>query len=349
MSKKEIWQAPYRKKNRFYLRKDHKPESFLFDTIPSFLQSLVRRQKIAPGIQNWIDLQDPKQESRKPLITWIGHASFLIQLEGLNIITDPIFGNASWLFPRHLPPGISINQLPPIDVVLISHNHRDHMDEASLLMLKKKNQHTQFLVPYGDKYWFDRRKFKGVIEHEWWQITKKTNNKENEVRFTFLPAAHWSQRGLFDKNRSLWGSWLIESNNYTIYFAGDTAYEGHFSAIGNAFSTIDIGLIPVGPCEPRSWMKHAHIGAEEAGQAFLDIGAQHFIPMHWGTFPFGTDHLTEPIDRLHLWWQEKQEQLQTKQLHIVKVGQQLLFESASFSQPIDIFQRDKNDKQKEEQ
>lgn len=348
MTKKDFWKTPYRKKNRFYIRKDDKPESLLFSTLPSFFRSIFNRKQAVPDAQNWINLQEPKQKSHKPLVTWIGHASFLIQLEGLNILTDPIFGDPSWLFPRQLPPGISIEKLPFIDIVLISHNHRDHMDEASLSLLGK-NYFTQFLVPYGDKHWFVKRQFKQVIEHEWWQTTKTSNKKKKSIRCTFLPAAHWSRRGLFDKNRSLWGSWMIESENYTIYFGGDTAYDSHFLAIGNAFSRIDIGLLPIGPCEPRSWMKYTHISSEEAGQAFLDINAHHFIPMHWGTFSFGIDYFNEPVDRLKAWWQNQQEQLHKKQLHTIKIGQQLLFDLPLISQPTDVFHRDKNDKQKEEQ
>ncbi len=349
MSKKETWKSPYRRKNRFYLRKNHKPESFLFGNIPSFFQSFMTKKKSVPAIQNWVVSQEPIQSSKEPIITWIGHASFLIQLGGLNIITDPVFGNASWFFPRYLPPGILIDRLPNIDVVLISHNHRDHMDRASLYTLGK-HKNTQFLVPHGDKRWFDRHRFDRVVEHEWWQTTKVVNNSGgNTIRFTFLPAAHWSQRGLFDKNRSLWGSWMIEIDDYTIYFAGDTAYDDHFLSIADTFSAIDVALIPVGPCEPRSWMKHSHISSEEAGKAFLDIGARHFIPMHWGTFSFGVDHFTDPVDRLRAWWYEQRDQLHTKHLHVVKIGQQLFFDLSSFSQSADIFHRDKNDKQKEEQ
>jgi len=350
MSKKENWKSPYRIKNKFYLKKNHKPESFLFGTVPSFLQSLFAYGKQpAPDVQDWVIFQEPVQYSKKPIITWIGHASFLIQLGGLNIITDPVFGNCSWLFPRCLPPGISLERLPNIDVVLISHNHRDHMDRASLCALEK-HKNTHFLVPQGDKYWFDRRKFERVVEHAWWQVSEIASNSDekNSVRFTFLPAAHWSQRGLFDKNRSLWGSWMLEGYGHTIYFAGDTAYDNHFLSIADKFSLIDVALMPVGPCEPRSWMEHSHIGSEEAGRAFLDIGARHFIPMHWGTFSFGIDRFTDPVDRLRSWWYEQREQLNAKYLHVVKAGQQTLFDLPSLPQVSNIFHRDKKDKQKEE-
>jgi len=348
MSKKDKWRLPYRKRNRFYLKKNHKPESFLFGTIPSFFQSLMKKKKSVPTTQNWVVPYESVHNSKDPLITWIGHASFLIQVGGFNILTDPVFGNASWLFPRSLPPGIALERLPNIDVVLISHNHRDHMDRASLLALSN-HKNTQFLVPQGDKRWFDRRGFKRVKEHSWWQTTTLTNNRDGSlICFIFLPAAHWSQRGLFDKNRSLWGSWMIENEHYTIYFAGDTAYDDHFLAVAEEFPSVDISLIPVGPCEPRSWMKHSHISSEEAGQAFLDLESEHLIPMHWGTFSFGIDHFTEPVDRLNRWWSQKQEQLHKKHLHVVKVGQRLSFDLSSFSQPADIFYRDKNDQQKEE-
>lgn len=351
MSKKKQWKSPFQKQGKFYLKKE-KQESFFFDTIPSLIQSLTTtRKKSASDMQNWFVFQKPTPSSKEPVITWIGHASFLIQLGNVNIVTDPIFGNSSWLFPRYLPPGITLGQLPNIDIVLLSHNHRDHMDRASLHGLKK-HVNTHFLVPKGDKHWFDKRSFERVKEHEWWQCSKIVVNNDNEkhtVSCTFLPAVHWSQRGLWDKNRSLWGSWIIEGYGYKIYFAGDTAYDTHFLAIADEFSRIDIALIPVGPCEPRSWMKHSHINPEEAGKAFLDINAQHFVPMHWGTFFFGVDSFADPINRLHLWWDNQQKKLARKHLHVLKVGQPLLFDASLFSQTPDISHSNKKDKQKENQ
>lgn len=318
---------PIRKSGRFYFTECHKLESFWRGTIPTFIQSLIgrsRRMKEAI-IEPWVSQGCPVKSSIKPQITWIGHATFLIQLGGLNILTDPIFGDASFLFPRVLPVGVSLDQMPSIDVVLISHNHHDHMDENSLKIIKKLYPDAAIMVPWGDKKWFDRRGYRNVNEFSWWEDTSVAEqvHQDAPVQFTFLPSAHWSQRGLFDKNKSLWGSWMIEWGGYTIYFAGDTAYAHHFASIGHHFPSIDVVLMPIGPCEPHEWMSHTHVNAEQAGQAFLDLKAQQFIPMHWGTFIFGYDHFELPITRIKHWWQNQSNELQGKKLHLCKVGENI--------------------------
>ena len=314
---------PHNKNNRFYNYINEVPEGFILETLYMFFQSLFRRRKRAPSrSSDWIVETEPTHCCISPTITWLGHATFLIQLGGINILTDPVFGNATFLYPRILPSGISLSKMPKIDFVLISHNHRDHMDRASLLALKNHSDIT-VLTPQGDKYWFDRRRFERVREHNWWEQSSFSTHDDAEtpIQFTFLPASHWSQRGLFDKNRSLWGSWMIEWNNYSIYFAGDTAYAKHFSGIAQEFPAINTALLPIGPCEPRRWMKHSHMDAHEACQAFVDLGAQNFIPMHWGTFYFGIDSFDAPIQYLNNSWQSQANQLHDKQLHILKVGQ----------------------------
>jgi len=296
------------------------------------VRALVKRKKYAAcEISSWLHYETPMLTSVKPRITWLGHATFLIQIGGINILTDPIFGDLSFLFPRILPSTISLENLPRIDVVLISHNHRDHMDTHSLLGLKSAFKDVQFLVAWGDKAWFDQRGFTHVTEYMWWDTHSVRNQlaaiSNSAVNFTFLPAWHWSQRGVFDKNKSLWDSWMIEYNGYHIYFAGDTAYSPHFKAIAHRFPTIDVALMPIGPCEPRSWMRHTHVDAHEACQAFIDLKAHVFIPMHWGTFAFGEDHFGLPIDRLKYAWYAHNE-LSSKQLRMVKVGQGLTFEDS---------------------
>lgn len=246
-------------------------------------------------------------EGSNPRITWIGHSTFLIQFPTYNILTDPVFNDLTLLFKRIQNPGIAREQLPRIDAVIISHNHRDHMEQETLQYLAQQFPACTFFVPQGDKYWFDRWKIDNVIELSWWDArTVKTESKtDQELRLMFLPAHHWSQRSLFDYNRSLWGSWMIEHGDVRLYFAGDTAYAQHFEAIAKEFTGIDCALMPIGPCEPNQWMKSSHMNAEEAGRGFLELGARTFIPMHWGTFKFGLDRPMLPLERIMHWWEQE--------------------------------------------
>lgn len=322
---------PYIENGRFYnLKGENKPE-FLLETFFMLIKSKMSRFRNLDNIisRSWFSPVSPMQRSEKLRITWIGHASFLIQIDGLNILTDPIFYNASFLYPRILPPGIALNDLPEIDFIIISHNHRDHMDARSLNFFKNKN--TKILVPLGNRSWFLKRNFNqnNIKEYNWWQQEGFSfyNNIKN-IKFTFLPAYHWSQRGVFDYNKTLWGSWMISINNTNIYFAGDTGYAGHFKSIAEEFSTIDYALMPIGPCEPRSNLCQSHLGAEESVQAFLELKASRFIPMHWGTFYFGLDSFLSPITRLNKFW--KLQNLNPKDLYLPKCGDPQNLDRVSF-------------------
>ena len=217
-------------------------------------------------------------------------------------------------------PFIDCEKLPSIDVVLVSHNHRDHMDASSISRLVKRDN-PMFLVPEGDKKWFLNRGYTRVEEHMWWETSEIKG-----VDMTFVPAWHWSQRGFFDHNSSLWGGWVISTNKYTVYFAGDTAYEEtYFSAIKQVFPQIDVAIMPIGPGDPREFMHRSHMNAEEAGQAFLDCGANYFIPMHWGTFYFGIDMFISPIERIRAWW-KKNDDFLPQRLCLLKMCQQFHLE-----------------------
>lgn len=263
-----------------------------------------------------------------PRITWIGHSSFLIQLQQVNIITDPIFDKVTYFFPRLNCKGITLDQIPSIDVVLISHNHLDHMNKPALHAIAQKNPQVTFLVPMGNRSWFERHGFERVQEFMWWQdsvLSFSQNNRAAQIIFTFLPANHWSQRSLFDRNKTLWGSWMVTSDDFSIYFAGDTAYGNHFKEISQDFTNINVALLPIGPCEPQH-MRASHTDANEAGMAFLDLNAQHFVPMHWGTYPFGDDSVMLPVARLQTWWHQHIDHVLTKQLHILPFNGQLYFQ-----------------------
>jgi len=282
------------------------------------LVSRIKRLLARENYHEWYAPEPVVHRSIDPKITWIGHASFLVQIGGLNILLDPLFGAPSPMFNRLLPPGIALDKLPPIDVVLISHNHYDHMDKSSLMRIKQEHNST-FFVPMGDAAWFKKRGMSAVHESQWWQT--HAADPAAWVHITFLPAHHWSARGLFDTNKSLWGSWMIEYGGYRIYFAGDTAWDDHFEQIKEHFGTIDVALLPIGPCEPQHWMKSTHLNAEQAGRAAHTLKARHTIAMHWGTFGFGVDHFALPVERIKAWWQQNEEQQQAQKLHVLKAGQ----------------------------
>ena len=216
--------------------------------------------------------------------------------------------------------GIPLHQMPKIDVVLLSHNHPDHMDWPSLVWLRNRNPDLVVRVPQGDKRLFGRSSFHHIIEHGWWE---SQSERKSGVESIFVPAAHWSQRGLRDKNQSLWGGWVIKWRDHQIYFAGDTAYAHHFISIQKEFGSFDAALLPIGPMKPRERMCHSHLDPEQAGRAFLDVNARMLIPIHWGTFPFGQDMFDDPVVALRKWWNGQQKQLTDRQLRILKVGQRI--------------------------
>jgi len=239
-------------------------------------------------------------------------------VRGLNIITDPVFGDLSLFYPRNASPGISFEKLPKIDIVLISHAHRDHFDKNSLDMIIKRDNPLIFLpkktvrkssccsiqdtlVKQCKPSFF----MKKVQQFSWWE--GYTDIKNNiSVSFTFLPAHHWSGLCLLDANRSLWGGWSIIVKNtqtqkgFGLYFAGDTAYkEPLFRDIANHFSSknveLTVALLPIGPNEPRELLKDFHMSAQEAVDACMLLDAKKCIPMHFGTFRLGTDDFIAPI------------------------------------------------------
>lgn len=275
----------------------------------------------------------PIDTSMEPRITWIGHATFLIQIGGFNILTDPIFGDIKVgpfsLAKRLIKPGIELDKLPHIDAILISHNHSDHTDAPCLQVIQKK-YNPMIFVPVGTKNLFESLGFSKdkIVENSWWDshaMTKQTESTVTQaIRYTFLPAYHWSIRfSLGSYRKSLWGGWMISYENKNIYFAGDTAYGPFFKEIGEQFPTIDVALMPIGPtekgCDAGNEHKEYHVDAYEAVQAFCDTGARCFVPMHYGTFG-GHDHTMYPIPALYKKWQEQAQQLQDKKLLIAQCG-----------------------------
>ncbi|MFD1736476.1 MBL fold metallo-hydrolase [Bacillus salitolerans] len=232
----------------------------------------------------------------KSSITWIGHASFLIQMNGLNILTDPVLAKRMGVQKRLTNPGLSFSELPEIDVVFISHGHYDHLDFGTIKKLKGA---PTFYVPIGLRSAFIRRGYYKVVEANWWDQFECTS-----LTFSFVPAQHWTKRTLTDTNTSHWGGWIIHDShkdNRTLYFVGDTGYFNGFSEIAARFN-LDIVLMPIGAYEPEWFMESSHINPEDAIKAFLELRGKTFIPMHYGAYRLADDTGPEALKRLlHEW------------------------------------------------
>lgn len=229
---------------------------------------------------------------------WIGHSTFLIKKHGLSILTDPIFSERASPFKnfgpkRLIPPALKISDLPDIDMVTISHNHYDHLDIRSLKLLYKLNPDIIFLIPKGDKGIFDKNNIMNVVEFEWWESFDIDN-----FTFTFTPVQHWSRRGLFDKNKSLWGGWYIKSSDYSIFHAGDTGYSNDFITTKEKLGSPKYSFIPIGAYEPEWFMAASHVNPEDAIKIMIDLESEFSFGMHWATFTLTDEDTIEPKIRL---------------------------------------------------
>lgn len=230
-----------------------------------------------------------------PSVTWIGHSTFLVQIGGLNVLTDPHWGEmtspVSFAGPRRLVrPGIRFEDLPRIDAVIISHDHYDHLDEGTVLRLAREHK-PKFYVPLGVGAWLAERGVDGAIEMDWWQ-----RQEFRGVSFVCTPAQHSSGRYLHDQNKRLWSSWVLHSGSKRLFFAGDTGYNPSLRDIGK-LGPFDLVLMPVGGYS--GWQKHPnHVSPEEAVQLFEDVGGRLMVPMHWGTFDLNREPADEPPARV---------------------------------------------------
>ena len=230
-----------------------------------------------------------------PSVTWIGHATTLVQSGGLNILTDPVVSEraspVAFLGPRRAqPPGIALADLPPIDVVVVSHNHYDHLDRASVAQLHARGAgRTLFLVPLGLKRWFADLGITSVVELDWWEV-----HRHRGVEFRLVPVQHWSARGLHDRNRTLWGGWVVHAPDLRWYFSGDTGYSRYFGDTRERTGPVDLALLAIGAYQPRWFMREQHMDPAEAVQAHRDLGAARSIGIHWGTFALTDESLDQP-------------------------------------------------------
>jgi len=238
-----------------------------------------------------------RENHSEPTVIWVGHSTLLVQLDGVNLLTDPHWSNraspVSFAGPRRItPPGLSFEDLPPIHLVLISHDHYDHLDEPTVSRLALTHR-PSFVVPLGLKAWFTERGITDVEELDWWQ-----RRSVRGLSVTCLPAQHFSGRTLWDQNRRLWSSWAVAGHAKRFFFAGDTGYYDGFKEIGARLGPFDLAAIPIGAYLPPRIMKTVHTTPEDALQLFLDVRGARFVGLHWGTFDMADEPSGGPPQRL---------------------------------------------------
>ena len=230
-------------------------------------------------------------------LTWVGHSTLLVQLDGVNVLTDPHWSAraspVSFGGPKRLtPPGLRFEDLPPIHVVVISHDHYDHLDRDTVKRLAEAHR-PRFLVPLGLKAWFAELGITDVDELDWWD-----ERGVQGLTFVCVPAQHFSGRTLWDRNRRLWSGWAVIGRERRLYFAGDTGYWGGLKEIGARLGPFDLAAIPIGAYLPPVIMKASHTTPEEALAALGDVRGRVFVPVHWGTFDLADESPADPPRRL---------------------------------------------------
>ncbi|KAG9280138.1 N-acyl-phosphatidylethanolamine-hydrolyzing phospholipase D [Astyanax mexicanus] len=276
------WQFPsYTTVLRLFLtEKNH-------SNVPSSKQAL---DKELPVLEPYF-VQNPEQCGRVSSslrVTWLGHATVLLEMDGLVVLTDPIFSQRASPVPflgpkRYRGPACTVAQLPRVDAVLISHTHYDHLDVDSVTALNSRfGAELRWFVPLGLLDWMRKNGCENVIELDWWEENCVPGH--DDITFVCTPAQHWCKRTPTDDNRALWGSWSVLGPSHRFFFAGDTGYCPVFQEIGKRFGPFDLAAIPIGAYLPRGIMKSQHVDPEEAVQIHIDVQAKNSVAIHWGTF-----------------------------------------------------------------
>ncbi|MEJ8821311.1 MBL fold metallo-hydrolase [Variovorax humicola] len=251
--------------------------------------------------------------AQQPAVTWIGHSTVLAQMGGVSLLTDPVFSDRASPFgfagpKRRQPPAVALVDLPHIDLVVVSHNHYDHLDRPSVEALRRQPGGSPlFVVPLGLAAWFTGLRLRNVVELDWWQSHPLAVPGRADVEVMLVPAQHWSARGMRDRMLTLWGGFAVLAPDCHLFFAGDTGYSRDFmdirerlasrqtAALGGGF---DIALLPIGAYAPRWFMSAQHIDVAEAVKIHLDLDAKRSLGIHWGTFELTDEPLDEPPRKL---------------------------------------------------
>ncbi|CAG2174262.1 unnamed protein product, partial [Oppiella nova] len=292
--------------------KFHNPWSLSWEA-PSLARNLLRLGRSAhlpsrAELDRLLPVLEPDFASTAPppdstAITWLGHSTVLVRMDGVSVLTDPMFSDraspSQAVGPkRYRRAPCSVHDLPPdLDAVVISHAHYDHLDRNSVLVLNARfGADLRFFVPQGLGQWMRALGVENVVELEWWQESHVPD--KSDVSFVFLPASHWSRRTLNDDNRVLWGGWAVVGPTQRFFFAGDTGYCDAFRQIGRLYGPFSAAAIPIGAYEPRSLLRCHAVAPEEAVEIHEDIGSAFSLAIHWGTFALTDEHYLEPPRRL---------------------------------------------------
>ncbi|KAI7857625.1 beta-lactamase superfamily domain-containing protein [Circinella umbellata] len=309
---------------------------------------------------NWELIREPSQAGENNIVvTWLGHACALVQINGLNVLLDPVFSDRCSPFQfvgpkRYTDAPCQLKDLPKIDAIVISHNHYDHLDTNSIKELAEQHPEAHFYVPLGNKSWFDiKNTNERVTELDWWEHKTLTLG-DNVVKFTCTPCQHFSGRGIFDRNKTLWASWCLEGirkdkvSGGKVFFGGDTGYRSvpigtspndqydedylddlphcpAFKEIGNKIGPFDLSLIPIGAYSPRWFMSTVHCSPEDAVRVHEDIKSKKSIGIHWGTFVLTDEPVHEPPERLKKALQKRGHDEQS--FGVLKLGETFVVET----------------------
>jgi N-acyl-phosphatidylethanolamine-hydrolysing phospholipase D len=254
-------------------------------------------------------IEHPRALRHQLIATWVGHSTFLIQLGGINILTDPMWGERAspveFAGPRRVvPPAVALESLPPIDLVLQSHNHYDHLDRGTVEWLAGHEPRAQWVVPLGVGALVSQFGARNVLEIDWWETTTASG-----IEVAATPARHFSARGLRDRDRTLWCGWSLRAAERRVFFAGDTALHPEFATIAQRHGPFDLMMLPIGAYDPRWFMRAVHMSPEEAAEACVIMRAVQppghrsvMAGMHWGTFSLTDEPLDEPPKRVAAAW-----------------------------------------------